>query len=142
MKIEKTYPELVRFNKIAQMYIERTSTDQYGALPENKLCVAIRSIQKKQFPKISEEFNNYLDDARIDYCATDSNGVILRGEDNAYMFTKDGMRELKKKIREINEKPFTLDARIVEGIDELIAALTPEEKEVFNGIVIPAFDAE
>lgn len=131
MKSEKTILQLTAFENSGAIYIEKNKEK------ENKLCVAITSITKKQSPKIREQYEDDLDNARLDCCATGANGVILRDGNRNYEYTVEGLKKLKPLVKGIGAKKYTVHQRIPEDITELIGQLTEQEKTAFSGFVIP-----
>lgn len=111
-----------------------------------KLVVNIKNIIKqsdKLYAGFSEEKTNIL----IDNCAVDdkTKAIIYDESKDAagntirnYRFTKEGQKEVNKQIKELLEKEVEIHVRITEGD----WVLTDEEKEAFNGIVIPEFTPE
>ncbi len=110
---------------------------RWSDLKPTKLVANMKNIDK-QWAKIFEEYTSLRDDLQLDHCATDEKTkVILMNENGSRKFTVEGEKALKKAIKELDEKEVELHVRITtEGIDDLSDA----EKEVFNGILIPAFE--
>jgi hypothetical protein len=129
MKTQKTYSEIINFNNAAATYSAKNPED-------NRICVSIKNVQK-QFQKIQNDFAEMIDDARLDCCATDANGIILRDGEGKYQFTIEGTKKLKPLLKKINETKFEINARIPENIKPLIAKLTDDEKTTFAGFVLP-----
>ena len=70
-------------------------------------------VQKKLF-KIFEkikpafaDYQNKVEDLRIDNAATDDKDVLLLDEKGGYKFSKEGLKNLTKQINELNEQEFT-----------------------------------
>jgi len=102
-----------------------------------KLVANMKNIDK-QWAKIYEEYTSLRDDLQLDHCATDEKTkVILMNDDGkTRKFTVEGEKALKKAIKELDATSVEIHVRITtEGIDYL----TEDEREVFNGILIPEF---
>lgn len=132
MKTKKTYLELIKFNAVAGVYLEKNKES------ENKICVALKNVIKKQVVKHFENYNEEVDILQLNNCATDEKTrVILKDEKGNRQFTVEGELKLKKESKLLLAQTVEMHQRIPEGIDDLIAKLTDEEKEYFSGIVIP-----
>lgn len=66
----------------------------------NKGIKKLEKIIGKIKPNI-EKYNESLEDIRLDCANTDDNGSVLMDEKGGYKFSKDGMKELKKKVSEL-----------------------------------------
>lgn len=95
---------------------------------------------KKQVKVMVSAMGNYnddIEDARIDYCSTDERGNILRnGKD--YVFTKEGQKQLHKRTREILAvevevevflKKEQIEEECHEGFKQFFLEFIEEEKE-------------
>ena len=130
MKNKKTYGQLIEANIHMGGYLQKHKE-------ENKICVSIKNFSK-QLQKVFEEYNDDRDTLQLNNCAVDEKTkVILKDEKGNRQFTVEGEIKLKKDLKDLLLKEVEIHSRIPEGIDELIAGLTEEEKEAFAGIVIP-----
>ena len=131
MKIKKKYSELIIANIVMGEYLKK-HVDK-----ENKICASIKNFTK-QLTQIFENYNDEKDTLQLNNCAVDEKTkVILKDEKGNRQFTVEGEIKLKGEIKELNKKEVEFHSRIAEGIEDLIAELTDEEKETFEGIVIP-----
>jgi hypothetical protein len=128
----KTYLELIAFTNAGRNYLQQHNDR------DNKLCVAIRSVLK-QAGKILDEYNERLSDCQLDNCVVDeATKIILKDEKGHLRFTVEGQKRVNKFQRELLEKEVFIEQRIKPGHLDLISSLTPDEKEIFGGIIIPS----
>ncbi len=73
---------------------------------ETKASQKLGKIAKK-LEKYVIEYNEQVEEIRIDNASTDDKGVILKEEKGGYKFGKDGLKKVMKQIKELNEKEFT-----------------------------------
>jgi hypothetical protein len=60
----------------------------------------------KKLEKYVIEYNEQVEEIRIDNASTDDKGVILKEEKNGYKFSKDGLKKVMKQVKELTEKEF------------------------------------
>ena len=67
----------------------------------------------KKLQKIGEKmkthldfYNDKLDEIRLDHANTDKDGSLLVDEKGGYKFTKDGIKEMNKKVKELLDSTF------------------------------------
>jgi hypothetical protein len=72
---------------------------------DTKISQKLSKIAKK-LTKYVDEYNEQVEEIRIDNASTDDKGVILKEENGGYKFTKDGLKNVLKQIKELNEKEF------------------------------------
>ncbi|HJY63371.1 MAG TPA: hypothetical protein VJ455_04380 [Ignavibacteria bacterium] len=133
MKIQKTYFELINFNQVAEVYLDRCIKKE----AENKLCSAIKQFSK-QLKNIFENYNDERDNLQLNNCSVEEKTkVILKDDKGNRQFTIEAEKKLKKELKELLLTKIECHARVPEGIDELIAELTEMERAVFSGIIIP-----
>jgi ABC-type phosphate transport system auxiliary subunit len=115
-KSTKTYGELVAL----------VSTIN-NILSSSEVSENIKGIKKLQ--KIGDrikqnltEYNQKLEDLRLDNAHTDSEGCLLLDEKGGYKFSKDGLKELNKKIKELLAESFEFDSISfsIEGIENYL----------------------
>lgn len=75
---------------------------------ETKASQKLGKIAKK-LEKYVTEYNEQVEEIRIDNASTDDKGVILKEEKGGYKFGKDGLKKVMKQIKELNEKEFTYE---------------------------------
>ena len=75
---------------------------------ETKASQKLGKIAKK-LEKYVTEYNEQVEEIRIDNASTDDKGVILKEEKGGYKFGKDGLKNVMKQIKELNEKEFTYE---------------------------------
>jgi transcriptional regulator of heat shock response len=75
---------------------------------DTKISQKLDKIAKK-LEKYVNEYNEQVEEIRIDNASTDEKGVILKDEKGGYKFGKDGLKNVMKQIKELNEKEFTYE---------------------------------
>lgn len=120
----KTYRQLIEFINAASNYL-RTHPQK------SKFEYALSKVTKKALSAY-DKYNEALEDARIENCATDAAGVILRDDRNNYKFDKKGLTAFNKVQRALAETPVTIEPHIVDEAP----ALADSDKEIFEGLVI------
>lgn len=158
MKKTVTYKQLQQFDILATNYLvnngyfinptpakgdEPAKAGGFTTKEPTKLVANIKNIIK-QSDKLYEGFSEEKTNILIDNCAVDDKTKAILYDESKdavgntirnYRFTKEGQKEVNKKIKELLEKEVEIHVRITEGEFDL----TTEEKEAFNGIVIPEF---
>ncbi len=89
---------------------------------DTKVSQKLGKIAKK-LTKYVDEYNEQVEEIRIDNASTDDKGVILKEEKGGYKFSKDGLKKVMKQIKELNEKEF---------IYEKINVINPSGLEEFT----------
>lgn len=72
---------------------------------DTKVSQKLGKIAKK-LEKYVNEYNEQVEEIRIDNASTDDKGVILKEEKGGYKFGKDGLKKVMKQIKELGEKEF------------------------------------
>ena len=72
---------------------------------DTKISQKLSKIAKK-LEKYVNEYNEQVEEIRIDNASTDDKGVILKEEKGGYKFSKEGLKKVMKQIKELNEKEF------------------------------------
>lgn len=72
---------------------------------DTKVSQKLGKIAKK-LEKYVNEYNEQVEEIRIDNASTDDKGVILKEEKGGYKFGKEGLKKVMKQIKELNEKEF------------------------------------
>jgi hypothetical protein len=141
MKKELTYKEVLILNNVISGYFvtngfwdveKRAFSDK----KDTKLTANMKNV-KKQAEKIEVAYNELVDDLRLDNCAVDEKTkVILMDANGAKQFTVEGTKNFNKGIKALLDQKVDIHVRITEGDWDL----SENEKEVFNGVLIPAFE--
>ncbi len=74
---------------------------------DTKVSQKLGKIAKK-LEKYVIEYNEQVEEIRIDNASTDDKGVILK-DDKGYKFGKDGLKKVMKQVKELNEKEFNYE---------------------------------
>jgi flagellar capping protein FliD len=72
---------------------------------ETKISQKLSKIGKKIEVYITE-YNEKIDEFRIENASVDEKGILLKDEKGGYKFSKDGLLKLFKQTKELNEKEF------------------------------------
>jgi hypothetical protein len=72
---------------------------------DTKVSEKLAKIAKK-LEKYLNDYNEQVEEIRIDNASTDDNGVILKEEKGGYKFSKEGLKKLLNQIKELGEKEF------------------------------------
>jgi hypothetical protein len=64
----------------------------------------------KKLEKYLNDYNEQVEEIRIDNATTDDKGVILKDEKGGYKFSKEGLKSLLNQIKELGEKEFNYEA--------------------------------
>ena len=75
---------------------------------DTKVSQKLGKIAKK-LTKYIDEYNEQVEEIRIDNASTDDKGVILKEEKGGYKFSKDGLKNVMKQIRELSEQEFNYE---------------------------------
>jgi hypothetical protein len=64
----------------------------------------------KKLEKHLNDYNEQVEEIRIDNASTDDKDVILKDEKGGYKFSKDGLKKLLNQIKALGEKQFNYEA--------------------------------
>jgi len=95
-------------------------TNQQVKGEDTKVSQKLVKIAKK-LEKYVNDYNEAVEEFRIDNASTDEKGVILKEEKGGYKFGKDGLKTLLNQIKELGEKEFNYEPINVvnpEGLEE------------------------
>lgn len=127
-KVKKTYGELLDLSRnINAAQIEK------GTKAETK----IKKIIEKIKPFI-EQYNEKRDDIRLDNAYADANGVLDLTEKGEYKFTKEGIKQMTKSLKNLLDESFelyelTFSTEGIEHFDFLagwVEGIKSEESEI------------
>lgn len=134
MKAIKNYTQLFEFNSIAQNYLQKNN--------DNKISASISNVLKRLKP-LFEDYNDERDTLQINNCLVDEKTkAMLKHPDGSRMFSREGEINLKKQIKELNQRTIEFHPIIADGIEDLIIGLEKYERDAFSGIVIPEIIVE
>lgn len=143
MKKNITYKELQVLDTVITNYLinngyynekEKRWTEKEG----NKLTVNMQNLAKQA----QKHFDKYFEKKReleVDFCSEDESKnpkVIMKDQYGNMCYTKENQKKLYAELIKLNETQVEIHARITDGD----YYLNNTEKEIFNGILIPAFD--
>ena len=142
MKAERTYKELQEFDNAATAYLvangyydkdNRRFTDK----EPTKLVSNMRNVIK-QCSKHFEEFEECMEELRIDHCSVDEKSkVILRELDKTYKYTKEKLKELNTAAKNLRNEKVVIHERMTVLEKDQKWDLSEEEIRCFGGLIIP-----
>lgn len=100
MKTKKTYSQLLGTIQIINAILQSDST----TLSAKKLTKIGKLLQ----PKL-DEYNDKLEDIRLDSCSTDDKGNLILDEQGGYTYNKNGRKNLNKALRELLTSEFDFE---------------------------------
>jgi sugar-specific transcriptional regulator TrmB len=121
----KTYRDCFEFVRAANQWISKHDE-------ESKFKYALTKVTKK-LARIQEKWNECIEEANIEHCATDKEGVILRDERGQYKYTKDELIKRNKRVSTLYDSNVEIQSHFATEVPE---DLTELEKEVFTGFVL------
>lgn len=123
---QTTYRQVNEFISAADAYLR--------ANPEaSKLEYALKKMLKR-CAAIMEDYNEKLEDLRIENCIEDEKGVIARDERGNYQFSKSGLKTLLKAHRTLADQAVSLEDYIATALPENLSGV---DRENFAGFVVP-----
>jgi transcriptional regulator of heat shock response len=75
---------------------------------DTKVSQKLGKVAKK-LEKYVNEYNEQIEEIRIDNASTDDKGVILKEEKGGYKFSKEGLKKVMKQVKQLTEKEFTYE---------------------------------
>ena len=154
MKKTITYKRLQGFDLMATNYLikndfftpaEKNENGQvtkagfFTNKAETRLVKNIKNIIKQanvHFDKYKEEIGDIYDNLCLEDPKTKA---LLYNANGSHQLDREGTKKAKEQVKALSEKEIEINIRITDGdFDDL----TSEEKEAFNGIVIPEFKTE
>lgn len=100
-KVTKTYSELLMLVRAINIV---TSSKEENA-SNNK---GIKKLQKigTKIKEHLDTYNDKLEDIRLDNANTDKDGSLLLDENGGYKFSKEGLKNLNKAVKELLDSTF------------------------------------
>lgn len=100
-KVTKTYSELLMLVRAINIV---TSSKEENA-SNNK---GIKKLQKigTKIKEHLDAYNDKLEDIRLDNANTDKDGSLLLDENGGYKFSKEGLKNLNKAVKELLDSTF------------------------------------
>lgn len=100
-KITKTYQELLQLVNA----INILSNDKTQVFGNSKGIKKLQSIGTKLKPQL-DQYNEKLEDLRLDNAHTDSDGCLIMDEKGGYKFSKDGLKKLNSDVKKLLSDTF------------------------------------
>lgn len=134
--IKKTFEELKEIVEINNRLNQTNPT-----FPNTKLGYAFKRLIEKNINPIFTDFNDELQDVRIDNAMVDpsTSELLYKDDGRSFRYTPEGLKNVMKKIKEVSRewdkkefeiKPF-ICSEIPEGVE-----LTDEDKELLEGVIL------
>ena len=100
-KVEKSYSELLGLVQTLNVLLQ----NEEFVKAETKGVKKLRKVGEKIKSHL-ESYNEQLEEIRLDNANTDKDGSLLTDEKGGYKYSKEGVKALNKKIKELLEKKF------------------------------------
>lgn len=97
-----------------------------GKEPNTKLSLAHNNHNLKKYKKISDDFNEKLEEKRLDLALVGDIGEVLYDEKQNYLFSKEGIKELTKYQKELLDTDYEFEFYTLD-----FNKLTNDEKSLF-----------
>lgn len=150
-KITKTYLEVKKFQVVAQNYRKKVEGGKLtqNATPKTKLEYAIDRVLMRlgkamEHSKIEVNYNDRLEDIRVDNCAVikeeGKEAIILKGGErkDQYEYTAEADKKVRKLMAAENDNLYAMKVEFEPYMATIIPKnLTIEQEESFRGFVIP-----
>lgn len=102
--------------------------NEASKIEDDKFQYCIKKILN-QAQKIKAKEQKKIQELQIDYCSVDEKGNVLHNDKGGYVYTKENLKELNKKINELNENVH--EFAIFKFKNENNIAFTEDQKELF-----------
>lgn len=134
MEKQTTFKQVIIFAKAGEKFLSRGDKKE----TETKLHQSVRSVLKQiRKDELLDDYNSRLEDVYIEHCSVDSNGNVIRNAQGGYVYSKESLRLVSAKEKEVIKSTVPIAVKIFEGNDDLASKLlSDEEKEIFSGLVI------
>lgn len=133
---KKTFKQLKEIDEIYGKLLNKKDSK----FAETKLGYAFKRFSEKNIKKIFTDFNDTLQDIRIDNALVDptTKAVLYKPDGQNFQYSKEGLKNVLKRSKEITEewetKEFEVEPFICNDIEGF--EFTDEEKELLDGVII------
>lgn len=100
-KVEKSYVELIGLVQTINVLLQ----NEEFVKSETKGVKKLQKIGEKLKSHL-DSYNEQLEEIRLDNANTDKDGSLLLDEKGNYKYSKDGLKEVNKKVRLLLDKKF------------------------------------
>ena len=100
-KVSKTYKELLNLVQVLNFVLNNDELKKDNTKGIKKL----QNVASKMKPHL-DSYNEKLDEIRLDNAHVDKDGSLLLDEKGNYKYSKDGLKELNKSVKELMESTF------------------------------------
>ena len=109
VKLTVKLKDLIAFYNVAGVFVSKNKF--------SKLTYAVDKV-KDRIESVISDYNDFLEDIRVDLASSDSEGNILMNEDNSsYRYTKENIKKLNKQVRDKNRSLVTIEPYYVKVQD-------------------------
>jgi len=111
--MKKKYAEIIVLSRVLMHFAEEQKT---------KAQKKLAKINDKLKPYL-DKYNEQVEEYRLDFASTDKDGNLILKEKGGYAYTKDALKKLTEKSKELN---------LTEVDFELIQVINPDGLEEFG----------
>lgn len=129
--MKKSFRECFEFVRTAQQWISKHEE-------ESKFKYALTKVSRK-IARVQEKWNEALEEANIEHCATDKDGVILRDEHGQYKYVKEELLKRNKRVNSLYNSEVDIEPHFATEVPEDLTGL---EQEVFEDFVLKPVESE
>lgn len=97
--VKKTYGDLLVLVQLLNATVKDGKT-----IGEKKLAIIGKKIQKHL-----DEYNEKLEDIRLDNASVDENKNLILGKDGGYLYTADASKKITKALKELVSEEFDFE---------------------------------
>jgi hypothetical protein len=128
--MKTTYREIINFANAASRWLAIQEKEKQ---PQTKLSYAVARMLKR-CQKPLDDYNGEIEDLRLDHALEDEKTkAVLRDEAQQYKFSKQGLKTVIEKQRELLEKEIEIEPYIATALP---ASLNDDVKVAFEGFVM------
>jgi hypothetical protein len=110
------------------------TTDTNGKEIKDKLTYACTKLGVK-LSAVQKQLNEKINDINIELCSTDKDGIILVDDKGQYKFSKEGLKNKNKKVKQLFEtEEFELEPYICTD-NTRVEELSYWVKQTLNGVL-------
>lgn len=129
--MKRTNEQIIDFLNDANRYVPQKGEDKKPK--DTKLRYAINKMKDRAM-KLHQKYLGQIEDERIAECIEDKDKGIARGPQDQYMFTKDGLKAVLKRQRELAEEEVEIEPYFATSLP---ADFDINDYQHFEGFVVP-----
>lgn len=128
--MQVSYEKMFRFLGVARAWMEKN--DEEPGNPKSKLAYAMYRVFE-QTDKLTQKYQNRLQDLDIEFCAVDEKGVILKDAQGLLCFKKEDLRRCNDEKRKLMEQTIEVEPYMA---TQLPKEFTEVELDCFDGFIL------